>query len=113
MLIGHPLSTSLGYAAGVSERIRRVFKGFNIRVVFRSGPTLRSLLTKVKDPLHMEKQATVVYEVPCICGKVYIGEIRRRLETCLKEHKDACIMDRYRKLRGGIHVGHTHPTPTG
>ena len=81
---GHPL-------AGVSERIRRVCKDFNIRAVFRSRPTLRSLLTKVKDPLPMEKQANVVYEVPCTCGKVYIGETRRRLETRLKEHKDACI----------------------
>ena len=24
------------------------------------------------------------------CGKVYIGETKRWLETCLKEHKDAC-----------------------
>ena len=39
----------------------------------------------------MEKQANVVYEVPCTCEKVYIGEARCQLETCLKEHKDACI----------------------
>ena len=36
------------------------------------------------------KQSNVVYEVPCTCGKVYIGETKRRLETRLKEHKDAC-----------------------
>ena len=41
----------LPYVAGVSERIRRVCQDFNIRTVFRSGPTLRGLLTKVKDPL--------------------------------------------------------------
>ena len=33
---------------------------------FRSGPTLRNLLTKAKDPL--DKQSNVVYEVPCTCG---------------------------------------------
>ena len=60
-----------------------------------TGPTLRSLLTKVKDPLPTTKQSNVVYEVPCTCGKVYIGETKRqletrRLETRLKEHKDAC-----------------------
>ena len=60
------------------------------RTVLKSGPTLRSLLTKVKDPLPTTKQSNVVYEVPCTCGKVYIGETKRRLETCLKEHKDAC-----------------------
>ena len=27
----------------------------------------------------------------CTCGKVYIGETKRRLGTRLKEHKDACV----------------------
>ena len=77
----------LPYVAGVSERIRKACQDFGIRAVF--GPTLRSLLTKAKDPLPTEKQSNVVYEVPCTCGKVYIGETKRRLETRLKEHKDA------------------------
>ena len=77
----------LPYVAGISERIRKVCRDFNIRTVFKSGPTLRSLLT---DPLPTTKQSNVVYEVPCTCGKVYIGETKRRLETRLKEHKDAC-----------------------
>ena len=38
----------------------------------------------------------VVYEIPCTCGKVYIGETKRRVGTRLKEHKDACV------------GGHTH-----
>ena len=48
-------------------------------------------LLKVKDPLPREKQANVIYKVPCTCGKVYIGETTHQLETRLKEHKDACI----------------------
>ena len=76
--------------ADVSERIRKVCRDFNIRTVFKSGPTLRSLLTKVKDALQTTKQSNVVSEVPCTCGKVYIGETKRRLEIRLKEHKDAC-----------------------
>ena len=39
---------------GVSEQIRRVCKNFNIRAVFKSGPTLHSLLTKMKYPHPME-----------------------------------------------------------
>ena len=54
-------------------------------------PTFRSMLTNVKDPLPVEKQANVVYEIPCTCGKVYIGETKRRLGTRLKEHKDAFV----------------------
>ena len=57
-----------------------------IRTVFRSGPTLRDLLTKVKDTLPIEKQVNIVYEVPCTCGQVFIGETKRRLGTRLKEY---------------------------
>ena len=58
------------YVAGISEWIRRVCKNFNTRVVFKSGPTRCSLLTKVKDTLPMEKQENAVYEVPCTCVKM-------------------------------------------
>ena len=45
------------YVSGVSERIRKACEKYNFKVVFKSGPTLRSLLTKVKDPLPKEKLA--------------------------------------------------------
>ena len=68
------------YVAGISERIRKACRNYNIRVVFRSGPTLRYMLTKVKDPSPVEKQVNVAYKVPCTCGKVYnIRETKRRL----------------------------------
>ena len=38
----------------------------------------------------MENHAEVVYHIPCSCGKMYIGETVRRLETRVKEHRDAC-----------------------
>ena len=77
------------YVAGMSD-IRHACRKFNIRVVFKSGRTLRSMLTKVKDTLPLSKQSNVVYRIPCSCGQVYIRETRRRLETILKEHRDAC-----------------------
>ena len=80
----------LPYTAGVSENVKRVCQKFGMKVVFRSSHSLRSMLTKVKDALPMEKQANIVYRIPCSCGKAYIGETKRRLETRLKEHRDAC-----------------------
>ena len=56
-------------------------RDFNIRTVFKSGPTLRNLLTKAKDPHPIDKQSNIVYEVPCTYGKVYIGETKHRLGT--------------------------------
>ena len=79
----------LPYTAGVSEDIRQVCRRFDMRVVFKSGQTLCSLLTKVKDTLRLGKQSRVVYQTPCSCGQVYIGETIRRLETRMKEHEDA------------------------
>lgn len=81
----------LPYVANMSEDIKRVCEKFGLRVVFKSGLTIRSMLTRVKDPIPMDKQSMVVYQIPCSCGQVYIGETKRRLETRLKEHRDACV----------------------
>ena len=60
----------ISYVSGVSERIRNTCEKYNFKVVFKSGPTLRSLLTKVKDPLPKEKLAGAGYQIPCQCDKV-------------------------------------------
>ena len=44
----------------------------------------------MKDPLPVSKLSNVVYEIPCECGKVYIGETKLQLEIRIKEHKVAC-----------------------
>ena len=62
------------YVGSVNEWIRKACGKYNLKVVFKSGPTLRSLLTKVKDPLPKEKLASVVYQIPCQCGKVHVRE---------------------------------------
>ena len=64
--------------AGMSEDIRCICREFNIRVVFKSGWTLCSMLTtKVKDTLPLGKQSNVVYCISCSCSQVYIRETRR------------------------------------
>ena len=80
------------YVAGMSEDIRHICRKFNIRVtvVFKPRWTLRSMLTKDKDTIPLGKQSNVVYRIPCSCSQVYIRETRQRLETRLKEHRDAC-----------------------
>ena len=61
-----------------------------MKVIFKAGQSFRSVLTKVKDPLPMVKKAKVVYRIHRSCGKICIGETRRRLETRLREHQEAC-----------------------
>ena len=50
----------LPYVSGVSEDIRRVCSRYNLRVIFKSGQTLRTILTRVKDRLPEEKRSKVV-----------------------------------------------------
>ncbi len=66
-----------------------VARDFDIKTTFTSGKTLRSYLTKVKDTIPITTESSILYSIPCSCGKVYIGETTRRLEQRLKEHKDA------------------------
>ena len=68
-------------------------KGYNdIKAVSKSGQILRSVLTKVKDSLTLEKQSNVVvYEITCKCDKVYLDETKSRLETKIEERRDACM----------------------
>ena len=89
-----PTLMVLPYVSDVSED-RRMCRWDNLRVVFGSGRrtlrrTLRSMLTRVKDTLPLEKHSNVVHQIPCSgCSKVYTGETIRRLETRLKEHQEA------------------------
>ena len=99
-----PPLVMLPYTEGVSEDIRRVCRKFGLKVVFRSGLSLCSMLTRVKDTLGMEKRSKVVYQIPCSCGKKYIGETVRRLETRMKEHQDACQKGALEKLALGEHA---------
>ena len=52
---------TIPYIAGVSKETRRVCWDDDVRVAFKTCRTLCSKLTRVKDPLPLEKQATVVY----------------------------------------------------
>ena len=52
--------------------------------------TFRLFLQPSSGKLSVEQESSVVYKVPCTCGSYYIGETVRRLETRLREHKDAC-----------------------
>ena len=53
----------------VSEGIRRVCRKYGMKVIFRSELSLRSVLTRVKDPLPMEKWSKVVYRIPCVAAR--------------------------------------------
>ena len=52
---------TIPYVAGVSEEIRRIGRSCGIRVAFKTTRTICSELTKVKDPLPVEKQSMLMW----------------------------------------------------
>ena len=88
--------------------IRRICRRFDIKVAFKSGQTLRSQLSRVKDRLPTMMRSSVVYKIPCTCGKVYIGETTRRLETRVREHQNACRRGEFDKSAIAEHAWTDH-----
>ena len=104
-----PPVVMLPYVAGISEDVRRVCRRFGRKVIFKSGISLRSVLTKVKDTLPAEKQSKGMYQIPCSCGRAYIGETTRGLETRMKEHQDACCRGMVKSAVAEHALEHHHP----
>ncbi len=63
------LILTIPYVAGLSERIQRVCRDFDIKTTFKLGKTLRSHLTEVKDTMPIATVPSIVYSIPCSCGK--------------------------------------------
>ena len=77
---------TIPYVKGISERIRKIARNYNIKTAFKSNNTLRSLLTKTK-PEESDLNKECVYQVPCECGESYVGETKRPLAVRIKEHQ--------------------------
>ena len=94
--------------SGVLDSAKWIYQKFGMKVMFKSRQSLRSLLTKVKDPLTKKKQATVVYLIPCSCNKAYIGETVRRREARVMEHQVACQKGTLQKSALAEHAWESH-----
>ena len=76
------------YIQGVSEQLRRIFKGHGIPTYFRPVNTLRQLLVHPKDKLDNERTVGPVYHISCEdCPASYIGETERSLKSRFQEHQ--------------------------
>ena len=71
-------------------QLRRTFNKYNIKTTFYTPTTLRSLLSKPKDPILKEDRNNVIYQLDCKdCEAVYVGETKRTLNIRTKEHISA------------------------
>eukprot|EP00057_Strongylocentrotus_purpuratus_P003565 XP_003726908.1 PREDICTED: uncharacterized protein LOC100891345 [Strongylocentrotus purpuratus] len=76
----------LPYIGQAYHKIQRFLQAADIQVRQSCSKKLHSILYSHKDK-HPNHKKAGVYKIPCECGKVYIGETGRNLETRLKEHR--------------------------
>ncbi|KAI5639512.1 hypothetical protein NE865_08012 [Phthorimaea operculella] len=70
---------------GVTDTIGNLLRRrYSIRTIFRPLAQLRQFLRSPKDREPLSSLG--VYEIPCDCGKSYIGETGRNISTRLSEH---------------------------
>ena len=78
------------YHQGLSERIKRTCNKFGVRVHFKGGQTIKSLLMAPKDKDPITSKSGVIYRYKCSehgCNEEYIGESARNLADRFKEHQ--------------------------
>jgi hypothetical protein len=83
-----PLGTvHIPYVKSISEKFRRIGNQYNIRTIFRTKHTLRSLIVRTRPKSDPQQTANCVYSIPCEYGRNYTGETGRPLAVCIHEHR--------------------------
>ncbi|XP_072018311.1 uncharacterized protein [Amphiura filiformis] len=78
----------LPYVKGVTERVSRVMKNYNISTAMKPHNTLRKQLVHPKDKRDPNNTTDAVYKIPCMnCELSYIGKLAESLAQDLKNIK--------------------------
>ena len=79
---------SIPYTKGLSERISRTMKKYNITTIHKPTATIKNILcASLKDKVHKLDKANTIYRFDCQkCNKSYVGETERSLRARAHEH---------------------------
>ncbi|KAI4465998.1 dna-directed rna polymerases i ii and iii subunit rpabc2 [Holotrichia oblita] len=98
---------TLPYAPFITKGLSKIFKELDLRIVYSSGNSLRSLIGNPKDKIQpLEKSG--IYEINCKdCNQKYIGQTRRAVSTRFKEHMAHLRFNRIEKSSVAQHIFET------
>ena len=88
-------TVSLPWVPGLSPRLRKIYRKAGYKVVFKSGASLKTILTsknKTQLPPHSHPG---VYLHESTCSKKYIGQTKKRILTRTSEHADNIAKERW------------------
>lgn len=72
----------------LTGKLKNVFREENIKIAVQNQKTVRSLYTKIKDPIPTSFQSNVVYKIKCeTCDKCYIGHTSQWLKSRVALHR--------------------------
>ena len=84
--------TSAPYVQGVTERVSKLLQSINSRVASKPNNTLRKILCKLKDKRSTGQIQNYVYQLQgSSCPATYIGEMSRKVNTRISEHKNSLV----------------------
>jgi hypothetical protein len=75
------------YVKGIFKKFRYIGNRFNARTIFTTPHTLHGTLMKTGPVRNSQQKKQCVYNIPCDCGRFYIGETNRPFEVRDKEHE--------------------------
>jgi len=117
----------LPYVKGTTELIKRILSNYNMKVALKPhhslhasqvahqagaypgfNHTIGNLFPKPKDPIPKDQTRGAIYSIPCPdCDKSYIGEMKRKFSTRLREHQKAVVNKHSHKSALAEHCLHS------
>ena len=97
----------LPYIGGVTESISRLLRKAGVRTIYNAPHKLARYLRSEKDRLP-ELDSPGVYEIPCSCGRSYVGESGRSVNHRLQEHIRQCKLNQPDKSAVAEHAMKFH-----
>jgi hypothetical protein len=72
---------------GISDKFKRIGNRYNIRTIFKTKHTLKNTLMRTRPMSDPQLTAHCIYNIPCKCGRSYVGKTGRPLSIRIGEHK--------------------------
>jgi hypothetical protein len=99
-----PSYVNMPYIKGISEKFRRIGEWYNIKTLFKTRQTLRSMLIRTRPNREVQDMRQCIYSIPCECGRCYIVETGRPFSVQIGEHMNNLKQGLMKESRLAKHV---------
>jgi hypothetical protein len=97
-------SVVIPYVKGISDKFKRIGNRYNIRTNFRTKHTLRNTLMRTRPMSDPQLTAHCIYNIPCECGRSYVGETGRPLSVRINLKNS--LLDKSKLAQHAFEEGH-------